>query len=170
MNHIVMYEPLIPQNTGNIMRTCVATNSTLHLIKPLGFSLDDKYMRRPGLDYIKDLKLVIHENYEAFIANTQGVYYFVTRYGTARPDTFDFTHEEDVYLIFGKETTGVPKTILKNHLDRCMRLPMTDKVRSLNVSNTAAIVIYEVLRQQGYPGLSAFEPEKFKGKDFLKEN
>lgn len=152
------------------MRTCVATNTTLHLIKPLGFSLEDKQMRRPGLDYIKDLKMVVHENYQAFLEATDGIYYFVTRYGEKRPDQFDFTHDEDVYLIFGKETTGVPKEILKAHLERCMRLPMTNKVRSLNLSNTAAILIYEVLRQQDYPGLFAFEPDNFKGRNFLKED
>ena len=167
MIHVVLYEPEIPQNTGNIIRTCMATNSTLHLIEPLGFSLDEKHLRRSGMDYIKDAKIYIHKNWEEFVKeNTAEHYYFMTRYGHRPPTSFDFTKETgDIYLVLGKESTGVDKHILKDHLDTCMRLPMVANARSLNLSNCTAIVVYEVLRQLGYPGLSW--NEELKGEDFL---
>lgn len=167
MIHVVLYEPEIPQNTGNIIRTCMATNSTLHLIEPLGFSLDEKHLRRSGMDYIKDAKIYIHKNWEEFVKeNPAEHYYFMTRYGHRPPTSFDFTKETgDIYLVLGKESTGVDKHILKDHLDTCMRLPMVANARSLNLSNCTAIVVYEVLRQLGYPGLSW--NEELKGEDFL---
>ena len=169
MNHIVLYAPEIPQNTGNIMRTCVATNTILHLIKPLGFSLEEKYLKRSAANYLEHLVYHVYENFDEFFLKNKGQYYFLTRYGEKSPDQFDFkTSLEDVYLIFGNESSGMPKPLLMKHLDHCMRLPMTDKVRSLNLSNTAAIIIYEVLRQQGYPNLITHEPEIYKGKDYLK--
>ena len=167
MNHIVLHEPLIPQNTGNVMRTCVATNTTLHLIEPLGFSLEDKHVRRPALDYLRDLTYFVYPSFEAFLQHNDGKMYYVTRYGKKTPDAFDYTHEEPCYFIFGKETTGLPKAMLQANLESCMRLPMSDKTRSLNVSNTVAVVLYEALRQQGYPNLYTHEPETFKGADFL---
>ena len=167
MLHVVLYEPEIPQNTGNIIRTCMATGSRLHLIEPLGFSLDEKHLRRSGMDYIKDADIHIHKNWEEFVKeNPAEHYYFMTRYGHRPPTSFDFTKEAgDIYLVLGKESTGVDKHILKDHLDTCMRLPMVANARSLNLSNCTAIVVYEVLRQLGYPGLSW--NEELKGEDFL---
>ncbi|MFH5882510.1 MAG: tRNA (cytidine(34)-2'-O)-methyltransferase [Candidatus Izemoplasmataceae bacterium] len=170
MNHIVLYQPEIPQNTGNIMRTCVATSARLHLIKPLGFSVEEKYMKRSAANYLEHLDMHIYENFEAFTKKNKGQFYFLTRYGEKSPDQFDFSQTtEDIYLIFGNESSGMPKELLQEHLDRCLRLPMTDKVRSLNLSNTAAILIYEVLRQQNYRGLIGHEPDIYKGKDYLKK-
>ena len=106
--NIVLYEPEIPQNTGNIMRTCVATNATLHLIKPLGFSLEEKHLKRSGLDYIKDLKMHVYENFNHFQSENQGNYYFLTRYGHKNYKEVDFTKEDGkIYIIFGKESTGL---------------------------------------------------------------
>ena len=167
MNHVVLYQPEIPQNTGNIMRTCVATDTKLHLIKPLGFVLDDVHLKRSGVNYIDKLDYQIYENYDDFKKQNPGKYFFFTRYGRKPHTDFNFGNEdnEDIYLIFGKESTGIPKEILKNQLDFCMRIPMTDKVRALNVSNSVAIAIYEVLRQQNYNDLLREEPHK--GADWL---
>lgn len=166
MIHVVLFEPEIPQNTGNIIRTCMATNSILHLIEPLGFSLDEKHLRRSGMDYIKDADIRIHKNWEEFEKANPGTYYFMTRYGRKAPSEYDFTKiEDDIYLVLGKESTGVDKKILKNHMDTLMRLPMVANARSLNLSNCAAIIVYEVLRQLDYPGLST--TEQLKGEDFL---
>lgn len=166
MINIVLYEPEIPQNTGNIMRTCVATNTKLHLIKPLGFSLDSAQIKRSGVNYIDNLDYTVYENYEDFRSKNPGTYYFLTRYGKKPHTSFDYSNkEENIYLIFGKESTGIDKKILKNNLDKCMRIPMTDKVRSLNLSNCVAIMLYEVLRQQDYNDLLRTEPHK--GADFL---
>lgn len=167
MLHVVLYEPEIPGNTGNIIRTCMATNSRLHLIEPLGFSLDEKHLRRSGMDYIKEADIHIHKNWDEFKAkNPSEHYYFMTRYGHKAPSQFDFSSiEEDIYLVLGKESTGVDKKILKDHLDTCMRLPMVANARSLNLSNCAAIIVYEVLRQKNYEGL-AFD-EQLKGVDWL---
>lgn len=166
MINIVLYEPEIPGNTGNIMRTCIATNSILHLIKPLGFSLSDRYLKRSGVNYIDKLKYYVYESYEEFIEKNKGDYYYFTRYGKKPHTSFDYSNnKENIYLIFGKESTGIKKDILKEHLDKCMRIPMTKDVRSLNLSNCVAIVLYEVLRQQNYEGLLIVEPHK--GEDYL---
>ena len=166
MLNVVLFEPEIPQNTGNIMRTCVATGTRLHLIKPLGFSLDEKVVRRSGANYIDDCDYTVYENFEDFLAKNKGKFYFLTRYGRRAHSSFDYSNkDESIYLIFGKESTGIPKEILKDHLDTCMRIPMTDKVRALNLSNCVAIMVYEALRQQDYPNLLREEP--FKGADYL---
>lgn len=166
MLNVVLFEPEIPQNTGNIMRTCVATGTRLHLIKPLGFSLDEKVVRRSGANYIDDCDYTVYENFEDFLAKNKGKFYFLTRYGRRPHSSFDYSNkDESIYLIFGKESTGIPKEILKDHLDTCMRIPMTDKVRALNLSNCVAIMVYEALRQQDYPNLLREEP--FKGADYL---
>ena len=164
MINVVLFEPEIPQNTGNIMRTCVATNVTLHLIKPLGFKIDDKTLKRCGVNYIDKLKWYVYENYEDFISkNSEGQFYFLTRYGHQPPGNSDFSNQNtNIYLVFGKESTGIPKSILKPHLNTCIRLPMSDNVRALNLSNTVAIMVYEVLRQQNYPNLFFDEPHKSK--------
>ncbi|MBR3049682.1 MAG: tRNA (uridine(34)/cytosine(34)/5-carboxymethylaminomethyluridine(34)-2'-O)-methyltransferase TrmL [Bacilli bacterium] len=168
MNNIVLFEPEIPQNTGNIMRTCVATNTKLHLIKPLGFSLDDKYLKRSGVNYIDKLDYEVYENFDDFVSKNKGIYYYFTRYGRKPHTSFDYSNKDNnLYFIFGKESTGIPKEILKNDLDHCMRIPMTDNVRALNVSNSVAIVIYEALRQQDYNDLLKEEPHK--GKDYLEK-
>lgn len=169
MINIVLYQPEIPGNTGNIMRTCVATNSRLHLIKPLGFSLDDKHMKRSGLDYIQYLDYTVYENFDDFESKNNGTYYYFTRYGKKPHTSFDYSdNKENIYLIFGKESTGIPKEILRNELDHCMRIPMTNKTRALNLSNCVAIVVYEALRQQNYNDLLRTEP--FKGEDYLIED
>lgn len=166
MLNIVLYEPEIPTNTGNIMRTCVATNTKLHLIKPLGFSLDEKSIKRSGVNYIDKLNYEVYDNFEDFVNNNKGEYYFFTRYGKKPHTSFDYSDiDKDIYLIFGKESTGIPKEILRQHLDRCMRIPMSKNVRSLNLSNCCAIVLYEVLRQQNYRDLLFEEPHK--DKDFI---
>lgn len=166
MNNIVLYEPEIPQNTGNIMRTCVATDTRLHLIKPFGFVLDDAHLRRSGVNYIDKLEYYVYENFDEFVKKNPGTYYYFTRYGHKPHTSFDYSNsDENLYFIFGKESTGIPKEILKKDLDHCMRIPMTDKVRALNVSNSVAIVLYEALRQQDYNDLLRDEPHK--GKDYL---
>ena len=163
MINIVLYEPEIPGNTGNIMRTCVATNSKLHLIKPLGFSLEDKYIKRSGVNYIDKCDYTVYENINEFFEKNKGEYYFLTRYGHKTGDSFDYSDSsKNIYFIFGKESTGIPKEILKPHIDRCIRIPMTDNVRALNLSNTVAIMTYEALRQQNYNDLLRDEPHKSK--------
>ena len=169
MINVVLYEPEIPQNTGNIMRTCVATNSILHLIKPFGFVLNDKTLKRSGVNYIDKVNYTLYDDYEDFCNKNPGEYYYMTRYGKKAHSEFDYTDKsKNIYLIFGKESTGIPKEILRDNLDRCIRIPSTDNVRSLNLSNCVAIVLYEVLRQQDYLDLSRTEP--FKGEDWLLED
>ena len=166
MINIVLFEPEIPQNTGNIMRTCVATGSVLHLIKPLGFSLDEAKIKRAGVNYIDKLEYHVYENFDDFVSKNEGEYYFFTRYGHKPHSSFDYSDtSKNIYLIFGKESTGIPREILKPYIDRCMRIPMTDNVRALNVSNAVAIVVYEVERQRNYEGLLFDEPHK--AKDFI---
>lgn len=165
-NHIVLYNPAIPQNTGNIMRTCVGTNTSLHLIKPLGFDLDDKKMKRAGLDYIKDLNMFVYENWEEFVSKNPGEYYFTTRYSKKTYSDFDLSStSQNHYFVFGHEQNGIPLDVLQQHLDTCMRIPMSTKTRSLNVSNCAALVVYEALRQQNFPELSEVEVQK--GENYL---
>ncbi len=166
MINIVLYEPEIPGNTGNIMRTCVATGTKLHLIEPLGFKLDESSIKRSGVNYIDKLEYTVYKNWDEFKEKNKGTYYFFTRYGHKPHSSFDYSNkDEEIYLIFGKESTGIPKEILRSDLDRCMRIPMTDNVRSLNLSNCAAIVLFEVLRQQDYRDLLRDEPHK--DKDFI---
>lgn len=163
MINIVLIEPEIPGNTGNIMRTCVATNSKLHLIKPLGFSLESKYVKRSAANYLENLDYEVYENYEEFKSRNKGTYYFFTRYGQKTHDSFDYSNKkENIYLIFGKESSGIPKEILKENIENCIRIPMSNKVRALNLSNCAAIIVYEVLRQQNYNDLFKYEPHKSK--------
>ena len=166
MNHIVLLEPEIPQNTGNIMRTCVATGTKLHLIKPLGFSLDEKHLIRSSVNYIDKLDYEVYENFDDFRQKNKGIYYF-TRYGKRPHTSYNYQNKngEELYFIFGKESSGIPKELLQKDLDHCMRIPMTEDVRALNLSNCCAIVIYEVLRQQEYHGLLQHEPHK--GADYL---
>ena len=168
MINIVLYEPEIPENTGNIMRTCAGTNSRLHLIEPLGFVLEEKRIKRSGVNYVDKVEYKRYLDYEDFKNSNEGEYYYFTRYGTKSYDEIDFSDKDkNHYLIFGKESTGIPKEILKPYLDRCYRIPMTANVRALNLSNTVAIGIYEVLRQKNYEGLLFDEPHK--SKTFLED-
>ena len=169
MINIVLFEPEIPANTGNIMRTCVASNAKLHLIKPLGFSLEEKYIKRCGAGYIDQCGYTLYENIDDFFEKNSGEFYFLTRYGHKPHSSFDYSDKnKNYYFIFGKESSGIPVEILKPHLDRCMRMPMSNKVRALNVSNAVAIMTYEALRQQDYPDLFFDEPHK--DKDFIENN
>ncbi len=167
MINVVLFEPEIPQNTGNIMRTCVATNTHLHLIKPLGFYMDEAHLKRSGVNYVNECKYTIYENFDDFLSKNSGEMYFFTRYGKKPHSDFDYKNDKNIYLIFGKESTGIPKEILKKHLDKCIRIPSTDGVRALNLSNCVAIGIYEVMRQKNYQGLLKTEP--FKGENYLEE-
>ena len=168
MINILLYEPEIPQNTGNIMRTCAGTGTKLHLIKPLGFSLSDKFIKRSGVNYIEYCEYTVYEDFEDFLSKNQGDFYFLTRYGTKDYCDFDFHDEtKNIYLVFGKESTGIPKEILSNQIDSCARIPTNDCIRALNVSNSVAIVLFEVLRQQKFPGLLHYDTQK--GKDYLGE-
>lgn len=168
MLHIVLFEPEIPQNTGNIMRTSVALGAKLHLIEPLGFKLDEKKLRRSALDYYEFLDYTVYEDFNDFEQKNKGQFVFLTRYGKQTYSDVNYQAiEGDIYLIFGKESTGVDKHILAKHMDDCYRIPTTDKVRSINLSNAVALVAYEVVRQQGFKGLFTEEPENFKGRDFL---
>lgn len=169
MINVVLFEPEIPVNTGNIMRTCVATDTKLHLIKPLGFKLDEASIKRSGVNYIEYCDYTVYENINEFFNKNKGTYYFLTRYGHMPHSSFDYSNtEENIFFIFGKESTGIPLDILKPHLDKCLRIPMTDKVRALNVSNSVAIVVYEALRQQDYNNLLRDEPHK--GNDYIERN
>ena len=168
MINIVLFEPEIPGNTGNIMRTCAGTDTKLHLIKPLGFSLDDKYIKRSAVNYIEHCNYEVYENYEDFKSKNEGTFYYLTRYGKKPHTENNYSNkEENIYFIFGKESTGIPKEILKNELDNCLRIPMNDNIRALNLSNTVAILIYEALRQQDYRDLLLNEP--FKGENYLEQ-
>lgn len=165
MIHVVLYEPEIPQNTGNIMRTCVAIGAKLHLIEPLGFKLDEQRIRRSGMDYIDDLVYEVHPSFAAYLVKYPMPTWMITRYGMKTPYEVELNTGEDVFVMFGKESTGIPKAILREHLDRCLRLPMVASARSLNLSNAVAIVLYEVLRQQDFVGLAT--REVLKGEDWL---
>lgn len=165
MINIVLYEPEIPANTGNIMRTCIGIGARLHLIKPLGFSLDEKSIKRSGAGYTDMCDYHVYENYDDFKSKNIGEYYFLTRYSTNTYSDNDYSKDKNIYLIFGKESTGIPKEILKENLKNTFRIPTTDKIRSLNLSNAVAIVAFEVLRQKDFLGLKRYDV--FKGKDYI---
>ncbi|WP_214702806.1 MULTISPECIES: tRNA (uridine(34)/cytosine(34)/5-carboxymethylaminomethyluridine(34)-2'-O)-methyltransferase TrmL [unclassified Exiguobacterium] len=153
--HVVMFQPEIPANTGNVSRTCAATNSVLHLIRPLGFSTDDKMLKRAGLDYWQFVDVRYHDSLEElWEKHPDGQFFYITKYGEQYPSDLDVSDVEgDYFFVFGRETKGLPMEVIENNLNRCIRLPQSNLVRSLNVSNTAAIIVYEALRQQGYAGL-----------------
>lgn len=151
--HIALFEPQIPANTGNIARTCAGTNTALHLIRPLGFSTDDKMLKRAGLDYWQHVDIYYHDGVQEMLdAYPHAQFYFITKFGETLYSEFDFSDSEvDLFFVFGKETTGLPKELLDQHRDRCLRIPMNDEhIRALNLSNTAAILVYEALRQQQF--------------------
>ena len=147
--NIVLHEPEIPANTGNIGRTCVATGTKLHLIEPLGFSLSEKHLERAGMDYWKDLDVTVYENWEDFCKRNPGakIYYATTK---GRHVYSDVHYEPHCFIMFGKESAGIPEEILKANPDTCVRIPMIGETRSLNLSNSVAIVLYEALRQNDF--------------------
>lgn len=151
--HIVLVEPEIPANTGNIARTCAATKTSLHLIRPLGFSLEDRYLRRAGLDYWGAVQLTVYDAWEAYVeAHPQQQLWLATTKASRLYTEVAYTGA--VSLVFGKETAGLPPSLLATYAQQCIRLPMTGDVRSLNVANATAVVLYEVLRQRGFPSLT----------------
>ena len=153
MMHIVLVNPEIPQNTGNIARTCAATGARLHLIEPLGFELSDRYLKRAGLDYWHLMTYEVHPSWEAFCAEyPDAQMVFATT--KAGKNHCDMRYGPDDFLVFGRETRGLDEALLAAHYDRCVRVPMREDARSLNLSNSVAIVLYEALRQQGFPNLS----------------
>jgi len=154
MMHVVLVQPEIPQNTGNIARTCAATGAKLHLIKPLGFELSDKYLKRAGLDYWHLMEYEVHESWEEFRE----------KYPTARmhfastkaPGSYcEAEYADEDFLVFGRETKGLPETLLRENYGMCVRIPMRADARSLNLSNSVAVVLYEALRQTGFAGLKS---------------
>lgn len=162
--NVVLVEPEIPSNTGNIVRTCAATGTRLHIIKPMGFTPDDKKLKRAGLDYWQFMDITYYENLEDFFNKTNRddaqYYYFTTK---GRKTHSDAEYKDNCYLMFGKETAGLPEELLIKNPERCVRLPMMGEIRSLNLSNTVCVGVYEVLRQWGYPKLQNFgELHKYK--------
>ncbi|MCG8454303.1 MAG: tRNA (cytidine(34)-2'-O)-methyltransferase [Spirochaetales bacterium] len=156
--HIVLHEPEIPQNTGSIGRTCMAVGARLHLIRPLGFSLDSKYLKRAGLDYWADLDWEIHENWEAFQSAYPDapLWYFTTK---AKKSHVEGQFSQRVFLVFGKETAGLPDEMIAQDMDHCLRIPIHEKARSLNLSVAVGVAAYEALRQGDFSGLSSSDPE-----------
>ena len=150
--NIVLHEPEIPANTGNIGRTCVATGTALHLIKPLGFDISDKAVRRAGMDYWKDLELYVYENFDDFVSKNPGarIYMATTK---AKKAYTQVEYSENDFIMFGKESAGIPEEILVKYEETAVRIPMIGEIRSLNLANSAAIVLYEALRQQDFEGM-----------------
>jgi tRNA (cytidine/uridine-2'-O-)-methyltransferase len=167
-NHIVLFEPLIPANTGNIARTAAATDSYLHLIKPLGFETDDKHLKRAGLDYWNSVKIVYHDSLDDFMATVpdKRYLYLVSKFADKTYSDVDYSDTtKDHYYMFGKETTGLPEPFMRENPEKAVRIPMTENVRALNLSNCAALVIFEALRQQNFAGLErthTYEHDKLK--------
>ncbi len=152
--NIVLVEPEIPQNAGNIARTCAVTGSKLHLVRPLGFEVSDKYLKRAGLDYWHLVEIYYYDSIEEVMQkfyNGSNFWFFSTK---SKHVHSDVTYRDGDFLVFGKETKGLPEDLLKNHYDECVRLPMMNETRSLNLSNSVCVGVYEALRQQGYPGLN----------------
>ncbi len=169
MNHIVLFKPDIPQNTGNIMRTCVAFGMRLHLIRPLGFSLDESRLKRSALDYLDNLDYRVWDSLDAFFDENEGACFYTSRYGERPPDVHDFDVPGEVFVFFGNEQRGLPKSLLRANRKRLIRIPTTDGVRTLNLACSVAIVAHEVVRQQGFKGLYRQEPPTLKGPNYLDE-
>ena len=154
--NIVLHEPEIPQNTGNIARTCAATGASLHIIEPMGFRIDDKKLKRAGLDYWDKLDITYYKDYADFLAKRpdaiNNTYYFSTK---SLNSYTNVEYSDNVYIMFGKETKGLPEDILYDNRDFCVRIPMRDTIRSLNLSNSVAIAVYEIIRQKSFDGLIA---------------
>ena len=153
MLNIVLHEPEIPANTGNIGRTCVATNTRLHLIEPLGFRLDEKNLKRAGMDYWESLDVTTYIDYADFLERNPGAKIYMAT--TKAPKVYtEVSYEPDCYIMFGKESAGIPEEILVQHQENCVRIPMVGDIRSLNLSNSVSIVLYEALRQNGFAGMN----------------
>lgn len=169
-NHIVLFEPLFPANTGNIARTCAGTDTELHLIKPLGFSIDDKHMKRAGLDYWDKVKITTHEDLAEFMATLPSLdcLSVVSKFANHDYTDVNYNDGQDHYFLFGKETTGLPEKFMLKYRQQAIRIPQDDHhIRALNLSNSVAIVIYEALRQQGFPNLARvhhYQHDKLKDK------
>ncbi|MCX7749238.1 MAG: tRNA (uridine(34)/cytosine(34)/5-carboxymethylaminomethyluridine(34)-2'-O)-methyltransferase TrmL [Clostridia bacterium] len=150
--NIVLVEPEIPQNTGNIVRTCASTGTSLHLIRPLGFSVEDRYLKRAGLDYWDLIDICYYDSFDELrVKYKNNKFYYAT---TKAVKTYtDVCYEKDCFLVFGKETAGLPEELLKENKEGCIRIPMKEDVRSLNLSNSVAVILFEALRQQGFEGL-----------------
>ncbi|BAL51049.1 predicted rRNA methylase [Lactococcus lactis subsp. lactis] len=169
MNHIALFEPRIHFNTGNIARTCAATNTVLHLIEPFGFEISDKHLKRAGLDYWDKVNIVYHKNLDDFMnsINDGGQLYLVSKFAEHVYSDVDYSDDEkDHYFLFGREDTGLPEEFMHEHRDECIRIPMNDEhVRSLNLSNCACMIVYEALKQQDFRGLElvhTYEKDKLK--------
>jgi tRNA (cytidine/uridine-2'-O-)-methyltransferase len=164
MMNIVLVEPEIPQNTGNIARTCAASGTGLILVRPLGFSIEDRYLKRAGLDYWDKLNVKYFDSFNE-VSNEfpSGTFYYATTKGGIAYTEVGYT--DDCFLVFGKETSGLPQELLDNNIDKCIRIPVRDNIRSLNLSNAVAIVLYEALRQKGFAGLEKYGRMYEKGKE-----
>ncbi len=150
MINVVLYSPEIPQNTGNVSRTCAVTGARLHIIKPIGFEISDRTLKRAGLDYWDKLDVTYYENYEDFLSQNSGEMYYFSAHGAH--SYADVTYPDGAYLIFGRESVGLPRELVEENADRALRIPMRGDVRCLNLSNAVAIAVYEVLRQGGFEG------------------
>ncbi|MGT2744217.1 tRNA (cytidine(34)-2'-O)-methyltransferase [Streptococcus phocae subsp. phocae] len=167
LNHVVLFQPQIPQNTGNIARTCAATNAPLHIIKPMGFPIDDRKMKRAGLDYWDKLDIRFYDSLDAFLESCQGQLHLISKFAEAVYSDEAYDDGQEHYFLFGREDTGLPEVFMKEHQEKALRIPMNDDhVRSLNLSNTVCMVVYEALRQQNFKGLElshTYENDKLKG-------
>lgn len=164
--HIVLVEPEIPQNTGNIARTCAAIGAKMHLVRPLGFDISEKQVRRAGLDYWDKLEIEEHENFKEFLEKykpEENNMYFITTKGTHCYSDIDYSNMDEVFVLFGKETKGLPEDTLKKYIEQTARIPMRPTLRSLNLSNSVAIVAYEILRQKNFESLQEIS-------DYLQQN
>lgn len=165
-NHIVLFQPQIPQNTGNIARTCAATNSPLHIIRPMGFPIDDRKMKRAGLDYWDKLDIYFYDSLEEFMAQVDGKVYLISKFAAKTYADVNYQQGDNQYFIFGREDTGLPEAFMRDYADKALRIPMNDEhVRSLNVSNAVCMIVYEALRQQHFQGLEIthhYENDKLK--------
>jgi len=167
--NVILYEPEIAENCGNIIRSCVGFNAKLHLIFPLGFNLYDKRVRRSCVNYFDNLDYETYDDIADFnLKHPNASIYYLTRYGHKNPSELDLKKEEgEVFFMFGRESTGIPYDLLHDNLDRCFRIPTTDKVRALNISNCVAIVLYKASEELGFEGLYTHEPDTLKGEYFI---
>ena len=170
MINVVLYLPEIPPNTGNIIRTCYATGAKLHIIKPISFDIFHPNIKRAAAGrVIEDIDYEIHETYQDFLKKYgDKKIYYLTRYGQKNYSSINFNIEDEIWIMFGTESTGIPKKILQKSLENCIRIPMKAECRSLNLANSVNLIVYEILRQKNFEGLSEFEVQK--GKDFILED
>lgn len=165
MIHIVLYQPQIPQNAGNIIRTCIGFNAILHMIKPYGFVISNSKFTRSALDYLKKIKLIEHIDYDDFISSIpkRSLVYYITRYGRNLPEKIKKPFgKQNIYLIFGCETKGLPKKVLNDNIKKTIRIPISKDIRCLNLSNCVAILLYQIAIKNGYKNLAILEPNNIK--------